>query len=543
MRDLKILHISDLHLNDITVKSDEHLGEGLYESYIDEMCKKVNEKYALADAIIISGDFVDKGKIENYDHAAKIIQRIHTNINSNDSKVGICIGNHDIKCTIEEADGVKKITSEDRSAYFSFSKKYANCLGKVFSNERFTISKIGDDILFLSIDSTLKRGEKNIPGIIEEDEFNVIVLELKKAKTTDTQLLIISTHYPSVHFYDSPFPTDQGWHEEHFWSTGEHLRNRINKEIKDINVLWLFGDTHQPAQMAMENNLYVMSGRFGTSVKAMPSTIIPRHAQIIHYKHSNDVEISVLNYLPKSHKDASQDGTWKFADSDSHKLPMFQPELIVGHDSEIHEFENMIIQKIISRDLYTFGRYVINSEEVSLGWVSINLLLNQRDILTPIIKNSKEWIIQKRIYSEHLLIIGVDFWGTIIASNLSIMLSSNIICCASRGDLQHHTINLLLTDSKCSEILEKYDSILIITDVVATGRTIDKIHSLFEKNCSGKSLPKFSAITVISDIRQEKKVNLNFLQSFGTFCGNLRIPIFKDSDLPPKDVMPAKPFL
>jgi hypoxanthine-guanine phosphoribosyltransferase len=532
VKEKKILHITDLHINNFSTGSDEHLGDGLFHSYIDEMCKKVKEKYTTVDAIIISGDFVDVGKTDNFSHAAKIIQRIHTNLETNNSKVGVCIGNHDIKCTFNETGADKIIMTEDRTAYKTFSDEYSNGIGNVFFNDRFSISKIGTDILFLSIDSTLNRDGKNL-----------LVSELKKAKTTDTQLLIISTHYPCVHFYHYPFPVDKGWHDEHFWNTGEHLRNRINKEISDIKVLWLFGDTHQPAQMQMSTNIYVMSGRFGTTTKSVTPSVIPRHAQIIHYKHNNEADIAILNHQPSVHTDESQDGVWKFSESDSHKLPMFQPELIFDGDSETHEFEKTIIQNIVSRDLYSFGRFVINQDEVSLGWVSINQLLNQRDILAPLIKYSKEWILQKRIYTDKLLIIGVNFWGAIIASNLSTMLGCKNICCASRGDSQHHTINLLLTNEKCCELLKATDSILIISDVVASGRTIHKIHSLFQKNCSGTPMPKFSSISVISDIRQEKKMNLNFLESFGTFCGNLRIPIFKEVDLPPGDVMPAKPYM
>lgn len=543
MREIKILHITDFHVDDISLESEEHLGEGLFHSYIDEMCSAIKGRYSSIDAIIITGDIIDKGKIENYSHAKKIIKRIHSNLDTNDSKVGICIGNHDIKCTFDGTGTDQKITSEDRTPFNSFAEEFSNGLHNKFKNDIFSISTIGKNILFLSLDSTLNRNGKNVPGLLGDGVFNLIIEELTKAKTTDIQLLIIGAHYPCVHFYKYPFPNEIGWHDEHFWITGEHLRSRINKEIRDIKVLWLFGDTHQPAKMKMSNNIYLMSGRFGTSTKSIIPSVIPRHAQIVHYKNDNKVEISILNHLPDAYKDESQSGNWKFSDSDSFKLPMFQPELIYSDDSEIHDLEDTIIRNIISNHLYSIGRFVVNQNEVSLGWVSINLLLNQRDILAPLIKNAKQWIVKKQIYTDKLLLIGVDFWGAIIASNLSIMLGCKNICCASRGNTKHHAINLLLTDEKICELLTETDSVLIISDVVSSGRTINKIHSLFDKNCGEKPLPKFSSISVISDINQQKKVDLDFLNSFGTFCGNLRIPIVKDIDLPPKEIMPAKPYL
>lgn len=539
MKEVKILHITDLHLNDISVNSEEHLGEGIFESYIQLMCQQISNQYDNIDAVIITGDFVDRGKIENFPHAQKVVQAIHTYLGTNDSKVGVCIGNHDIKCEFNDS----KIISEDKSDYNSFAQRFSNNLNNLFTSERFNISKIGPHILFLSLDSTLRRGLENIPGIISPDEFNLIVQQIKKARSTDTQLLIIATHFPCVHFYDYPYPPEKGWHDSHFWSSGEHLRARINKEFKDIKILWLFGDTHQPGFMQSDSNLYVMTGRIGTTTKSKEPSVLPRHAHIIHFKNNNEVKISSLIHAPKSHPDESQGGTWKFIDKDTFQTPTLQPDLIYNKKSDQHEFENSIIQNIFHRDLYNLGRFEVHEDEVSLGWVSINQLLNQRDILAPIIKNSIDWILQIGVYSDKMVLIGIDFWGAIIASSLSVSLGCRNYCFASRGDSKYHTFNLILNDKKCNDIIGDTDSVIFISDVIASGRTIHKFFLHFTKNCPENCIPKISSISVISDLKQEKRVNLNFLHSFGTFCGNLRIPIFKEEDLPPKEVMPLKSFL
>ena len=530
MKSVNILHITDLHLSDMSKNSSEYLRDDFADRYISEMCQKIKEKNIKIDCVVITGDFVDKGKFENFEHAKYIIKNLYIKLDINESKICVCIGNHDIYC---QTDTSGNIINENKEPYKIFSREYVGG----YSDKFFSIGIVGEKILFVSIDSNYNRNFKNVPGVLSSTEINEIIIELKNKISTDIELIIIGTHYPCVHFYDYPFPIEQGWHDSHFWSSGESLRHRINKDIKNINILWLFGDTHQPAQMKVENNLYIMSGRFGTSTSNINQSNIARHAQIISYYQHQEVEISFLSFIAKQHNDDPQDGIWKFLDPEKYKIPIFQPELIGRNDNSGHEFEQTIIENIISNKLYTFGRFVINSDEVSLGWISINQLLNQRDILTTVINETKNWITEKRIFSDKLLIIGIDIWGSIIASNISVMLGCKNFVFASRGNSLHHTNHVLLNDEKCSEIVANHDSILLISDVVSSGRTIEKVYTQLNVHCKGSAL-KMSAIAVISDINQEKKVDLKFLDSFGTFCGNLRIPIHKDIDLPPASVIP-----
>ena len=50
------------------------------------------------------------------------------------------------------------------------------------------------------------------------------------------------------------------------------------------------------------------------------------------------------------------------------------------------------------------------------------------------------------------------------------------------------------------------------------------------------------AVSIISDRNQKKKHDIGFLNLFGTFCCNLRIPVLDKEDLPDEDILPSNTY-
>src|SRR5262245_53292227 len=97
MNSFRLLHLTDWHIDD-PGSIGEKLRKGFYRDYINslynEMKTQGKEKINL---LICTGDFINKGKIENFDHVKEILDFIVSKFSLNPENVVISIGNHDMK--------------------------------------------------------------------------------------------------------------------------------------------------------------------------------------------------------------------------------------------------------------------------------------------------------------------------------------------------------------------------------------------------------------------------------------------------------------
>ncbi len=541
IKNKKILHLTDFHLHDIDASSKEHFRKDYYEQYLTPLLEIVR-KIGKIDCIIATGDFIDRGKgnFKNFEHAQLILEYIAKMLSIRNENVGVCIGNHDFDRDLDKEGKL----AEARTEFYRFAEKfsYGHALKK---EERYAISLVSDNTYFLSLDSTLNRGGKDQPGILSSFEINTIVEAIKEYDNPNN-LIIVGSHFP-LNYFERTFPIDQdGFFDSHFWRTGEVLKERIQSTLRQSPVLWLFGDTHQGAQNIHNNQLFVMSGRIGMKVvdpAKKEYSILSRQANVIAFDSDTSTQVRTIEFKPTGHQDDDQRGEWKLMDAEPYEFRIDTAELI---DESIQEDLIKVIKK---GKLYKFGRFVINNgEDISLGWVSMNSLLTDSSIaiLPDIVRQSRGWIETKigTDKNQSTLLIGIDFWGAIIASQLSVATGMRNFIVGSRGDKKNYSLQEVLESSEPELKIEEIKNIIFLTDVVSSGRTIESIHKkLIEKYTDkGLSIDNYIAIAVISDRRQKKKVDLGFLKSFGTFCGNLRIPVVDADMLPDEDILPKKKY-
>lgn len=541
IKNKRILHLTDFHLHDIDVTSKEHFRKDYYEQYLLPLIEIV-KKFGNIDCIIITGDFIDRGKnnFKNFDHAKHILEYIAKQFSLMNSNIGVCIGNHDLDKELDREGNY----SDARKEFFNFAVNFSNGY-PLKKEERYSISLVSENTFFLALDSTLYREGKDQPGVLTSTEINQIVEDLKEYDNPNN-LLIVGSHYP-LNYFERTFPTDQdGFFDKHFWRTGELLKERIQHTLRQSPILWLFGDTHQAAHNIHNNQLFVMSGRIGMKV-VDPSnkeySILSRQAKVIEFDSDTTTKVRTVEFKPTGHKDDDQRGEWKLLDAEPYEFKIDTAELI---DDKIQE---NLINVIKKRKLYKFGRFVINNgEDISLGWISVNSLLTDSSIaiLPDIVRKSRSWIEDKigSDKTQNTLLIGIDFWGAIIASQLSVATGMRNYIIGSRGDKKNYSLQEVLESSEPELRIEEIKNIIFLTDVVSSGRTIESIHKkLIEKYSSkGLNIENYIAIAVISDRKQKKKVDLGFLKSFGTFCGNLRIPVVNADMLPDEDILPKKKY-
>ncbi len=520
-----ILHITDLHLYDISNSSQEYLRKGYYKTYIGNLIDTLKSKNINIDFIIFTGDIIDRNKYQNFEHAKEILKYLYVELNINEKSIGVCIGNHDFDNKLNKENKLE----EARKNYYSFAENYVNGYATIIKKDYYTISKFNENVAFISLDATYD--SQTIPSKLSDENINQLIEDIQKAKINGYEIVIIASHYPLVHFPKYPFPDEEGWYDSHYWRSGSFLRIRIEEILTNVRKLWLFGDTHQPGAWTNNSSTYVMAGRFGTKIEGIEEdnikylSKINRQASVIKIE-DNKIHIDIIQHFSLEHNESSLRGKWAIDKLETSKIELIRPIII---DADI---EKKILRRIIQEKLYRFGRFSTNSTYDILGWIFINDLLNNHSLLTEIIYSCKNFIDDKILAIEReTLIVGIDHWGSIIGSHLSILTNIKNFPLPSRGNQQNYSKSELLEQNK--KLFEKkYNSIILIIDVVNTGKTIietiEKLNNILklESNC------KFYCISVISDVEQKKNKELLNLNSFATFCGALRQPLVQKTFLP-----------
>lgn len=539
-----ILHITDLHLDNFQ-GTDEHLRKGYYQEFIDELVDQINISGLIVDSIVVSGDLVNKGKVENLENVKLIIDYLASKLNVNKNQVCFCIGNHDFRYEEELEDGSN--SEIVRKPFNDFLDAFNN--KSIFKNKRFNLIQLENNVFYLSIDSTLGSHDSKLqgkPGIIGQEEIDEIVSEVLREKIPANSLLLIGCHYPIIPF-PSGLPADgeDNWEENHLWKAANALRTRINK-IKSINKIWFMGDCHIPDHIQFEEAFFIMTGRLGGTTKISEVkniSQIPRQCKIVSFcSESERIPVHTFSFEAATHKDNPNYGIWSFKKGEIRFIKPPEDHSSVQTEKNgilqlIHpKTEESILSRINESDLYSFGRFVTSENNTSLGWVNINQLLNSPELLSKIVDESLKFISEKlKIDNTSCIIVGLDFWGTIIGSQISVRTGMKNFAIATRGNGQYHSF-FELSNNYLEYELKNCKEVIFIIDVISCGDTLNK---LIGNCCQINDKLLFHAISVISNESTLKSENFSRIKSAGTFCEKLKIPVIKNEELPDDDFLPA----
>lgn len=537
-----ILHITDLHLDNFE-GTDEHLRRRYYKEYIDSLIEEINILKFTIDTIVVSGDLVNKGKVENFQKVGEILEYLAGKLSIPKNRICFCIGNHDFKYKEELYDGSNSI--DLRRPYYEFVNDYSH--NKIFENQRFSLVGIEDNVFYLSIDSTLGSHDSKLqgkPGIILQTEIDEIVSDVIREKIPSSSLLLIGCHYP-ISTFPSGFVSDSedNWEENHLWRSANALRSRINS-IKSFSKIWFIGDCHIPDHFEFEDAHFIMTGRFGgtTDIAGLKHVSqIPRQCKVISFDSEGEkFPIYTFSFQAVTHIDNPNYGKWVSTNSLARSIKSKDSTPTVNNSNSIlhlihPDTEDMILLRVVENDLYSFGRFVTSESNVSLGWVNINQLLNSTSLLSNIVDKSLKFLSEQIVMEfSYGVIVGLDFWGSIIGSQISVRTGMKNFAVATRGNGQYHS-SFELSNSFLEVELTKCKEVLFIIDVISCGDTLNRLIT----NCLkvNESLI-FNVISVISNSSTIRKENFIKLKSSGTFCEKLKIPVLKNDDLPSDDFLP-----
>jgi hypothetical protein len=476
----------------------------------------------------------------------------------NSSQVGMTLGNHDYVRKDDAqgrvADARKGFT--DLSSNFIFGKNIKKGLFfDLWENQR--------GHFLLTLDSTFGEKENFGPSKLATKEIDEVVSCVMDWVPNDNPLIVLS-HYPMVLNSRAQYITEEdNWTENHLWKSGTKISERILSSRNSSPTFWLFGDGHVPDFCTYnENHHFLMTGMIGGNF------INPTYQNLggdkIPYNKHNEVKIigidgelvsiETISYRSKGNTNDPHLGQWETIPSsirkevDLFKTGKLNPEhqteaqLSIKQDPSTEIISISVQEEILDliqiKSLYNFNRYLISKDDVSLGWISIYKLFESQELLSRCIEKSIEWL-DKKIRADYsdTLLIGVEFWGAILATQVSIRKELQNFCVATKSGGKHYT-ELEKIDMLCERVkaLKNIVQVVIFTDVISTGNTVSLIKQRLQKILPSKT--NWILISVITDISQKR--NLNEFFAVGTFCGDLRIPILKKNELPDESILPVK---
>jgi hypothetical protein len=573
------LHITDLHIDD-PVSGPELLRKGKYKEYLGDLAHTIRANgISSLHAAAVTGDFVNCGKTGNLAHAGDVVGFLLAEFGLKDENAAMCLGNHDVDRALEQAGKF----SESRKPVNEFMSRFANGTRSQTVDsvrDRAVLCRPSPGIWCLMLDSLLgcDKAHAPDPGKLNTPTESDGILELVQAVPQDA-LLVIGTHYTvdaSVGRQAAWEDEQPDWYNRHVWTDCTPVKERIQR-VRRVpgNTIWLCGDIHREGSVCVGGVSYITTGRLGTRSTKSESPIL-RQATVVEHSERG---IRLLKATYSTSESRAEYGDWKAewvdlprdsgsltgvaakgtttdpskvtptsADRDRIVSPL---SATAGQQKRVDnvtlisaEMEEDILKSLRDKRLYVWGRFETSGSEVLLSWISVGPLLNVPGRLGAAVNQMGKWLssqlAEKTITTDRVLLIGVDCWGAVLASQLSIVLNVQNYCIAARGRGEYHTIHESIGDD-VQQAVAQSQAVVLVNDVVATGHTQLWV---YEKLCAGldagiaKELTWLS-LSVFTDPDQPLAADCSFIASHGTAC-RIKRPFLSADRVPGDDLVPTQ---
>lgn len=535
---MNILHINDLH---IKRPDNEHeaLREAFYPEYFETLLNHIRNFEFQIDYIFITGDFVDQGKAEYYIHAKKIIDYISMQLSVGNENVYLVNGNHDVSRDSGEMIGFNELLEsyENKNLLIDTKKRY----------RFFQIDNNG----IICLDSVGHHYADGTPSSLSNGEKDKIVEIARKNKLND--LFVLSHHPPQSYEVQNQAPFDESqpsWSGKHIWHDGGNLFKRLaSRTVISGKVFWFAGDIHRHEHCIIDRyQVLFVTGSINafddvdsaiSSQLRIVSTEDPQYSKLLEYKFAGHnrkgLEGKWIVSEIKSHNFDTQIKSDKKANlTNNNKVHKSSSQLILIDD----ELEKDIHLNVVSNGLYEFGRFETNNNVTSLSWVSIHDLLGDYSLYLKIINKFRDKInslLPVGIPLKDCLLVGVDVWGSIMASRLASSTNIRSCCIAVRSKKDSYDSVERIND-ELKNIVKEKKILFVISDVIATGNSISTIRK--ELGCT--KCPNWYNLAIFCDPTQERGFCFNGYKETYYICGSIKMPIISKSKLPEENMLSPK---
>lgn len=149
------------------------------------------------------------------------------------------------------------------------------------------------------------------------------------------------------------------------------------------------------------------------------------------------------------------------------------------HSDELTDSLDSTMPKVINKDtceklnefikrnkLFKGGHYLFTNDYCAMDWIDTNEIIETNKICEICIDEFAKHIL-KRDYNNNALILGLDFLGSIIASQLALYLHMPFQCVIpAKSEFENSSEDISSIE------FSKFDNIVIVTDVISTYNTV-----------------------------------------------------------------------
>ncbi|MBL0883086.1 MAG: metallophosphoesterase, partial [Chitinophagaceae bacterium] len=238
----RLLHTTDWHIFDPNRK-EEKLRKGFYKDYINGLYAKVKEQgLERIDLLVCSGDFIDRGTVQNFDHAKVVLDYLLEKFELNPDQIITTVGNHDIH-VLDPSHG-------DMSAYQAFIAHYKP-KKIIFQDSIHQIVEYPNKVYVVELNSVFN-AEGSIhtdstnkyivkPCILTDESIDLVVNNVQ-TYVSQPNLIIIVSHFPlSINARAEQITEEPNWVEKQLWKQGKFIMQRITNHRLNDNIVCLCG--------------------------------------------------------------------------------------------------------------------------------------------------------------------------------------------------------------------------------------------------------------------------------------------------------------
>lgn len=526
------------------------LRQAFFPEYLETLFAAIKKSSVKIDHIFVTGDISHQSNSNVYPHAKTLLNYISKELSVKKENIYVVNGNHDI-CR----------TTGSKSAYDNFANEYGNRSNIIGTGLRFIFFKESNQgiLCFDSIGSEFKTG---FPAPFTRKEKDDLVT---LARDNHLENIYVLSHHPPESYdvqNQAPFDEDNNeWSSKHIWYDGGNLYRRLaSRTTINGNVFWFSGDIHRPDYCFIdETRILIVTGSLNAEEEVTSS--VPPQARIVS---TEDIGCSfVYEYNFSGHNRRGLEGAWREKEvpvrsfntlernqqlieaesispilASNDRSSTSPTDALSTHFSLIDiELEKETYKQVAERGLYEFGRFDTNPETTCLSWISIHTLLSSYPFFLKIINAFRKKItslIPEGIEKQLCLLIGVDTWGSILASRLGAATNIRSCCVAvrSQGDSYDSFERI---NEELRAIVRRKVIAFVISDVIATGYSVIKVKSEFEcVECLN-----WYSLAIFCDPTQKRNLDSSGYRNTFYICGSVKMPIIKSSMLPNSDILKA----
>ncbi|PWS33386.1 metallophosphoesterase [Pedobacter paludis] len=527
MADRIIIHLSDLHVtyhfdnNGVPLKKvGSNLSTDLAltdnSRYAEQFCKLIETEYPNARKyLVITGDIAEQGMLEEYEAASLFLETLITRLKLERSDLLLIPGDHDInrlnlQIAHSKSDKSRHAFEMNEAKFDDFSKFYFEVLKIPFAFDNMVCNHLvlePEKLLLVGLNSNAKIGAHNGLGYIHIDKLSIELAELEKKFADYSKVAFVHHNLDGQYEDKKSGQWDAANKVDLIQIFGQYKFNAV-----------FYGNEHTPASNRENDLVYISTGSFAKNDA-------PNGFRVYQVNTQNG-GLSLINkrysLINDNAKTAPQWGSWSILNirGANENLPEIElrkplpvaaaapPEDIFGNTEIVKEageefeevstieeseanlqnekeaaivlrtpelnFENSYSDKIFriikEKKLFLSGHFHWSDSSKAHNWINVPVFLSDMDHLQLAQKAVFEVVTENDLKYDFVLGLGIE--GNILATYTALRSGTTYSYLPYSYRYQDHAVyekNIHIENNG------KYQNILVITDVINNGKTVERL--------------------------------------------------------------------